>query len=206
MLKLQRLNCKTHGFHTFSHFGSHTGTISPKTISCSLFLQKPIQDISLLRIFQLNHIVLHSHQSVQYMCACVHACVHTCVCVRVCVCMCIFCIIMHEHLLIYTFFFFLITFSILMYIMCVCLFSALSHRVGALQISIVIIIMCMTVAFTHTHIQACTSDYLTNYFSLLVEWQHKTTTAFSHGMHSWDDPHQTWKEPTDWKTCGCQKH
>ena len=38
------------------------------------------------------------------------------------------------------FFFFLITFSISMYIMCVCLFSALSRRVGALQISIIIII------------------------------------------------------------------
>ena len=38
------------------------------------------------------------------------------------------------------FFFFWITFSISMYIMCVCLFSALSRRVGALQISIIIII------------------------------------------------------------------
>ena len=37
----------------------------------SLFLQKSTQDISLLRIFQLNHIVLHSHQSVQ--CVCVRA-------------------------------------------------------------------------------------------------------------------------------------
>ena len=37
------------------------------------------------------------------------------------------------------FFFFLITFSISMCIMCVCLFSALSRRVGALQISIIII-------------------------------------------------------------------
>ena len=52
----------------------------------SLFLQKSAQDISLLRIFQLNHIVLHSHQSVQC----------------VCVCVCIFCIIMLEHLSIYT--------------------------------------------------------------------------------------------------------
>ena len=34
----------------------------------------------------------------------------------------------------------LITFSISMYIMCVCLFSALSRRVDALQISIIIII------------------------------------------------------------------
>ena len=35
---------------------------------------------------------------------------------------------------------FFITFSISMYIVCVCLFSALSCRVGALQISIIIII------------------------------------------------------------------
>ena len=84
------------------------------------------------------------------MCVCVHACVRACVCVRVrvcvCVCMCvcvcagIFCIIMLEHLSIYTYLYFWITFSISMYIMCVCLFSALSHRVGALQISIIIII------------------------------------------------------------------
>ena len=31
------------------------------------------QDISLLRIFQLNHIVLHSHQSVLCVCVCVRA-------------------------------------------------------------------------------------------------------------------------------------
>ena len=50
---------------------------------------------------------------------------------------------MLEHSSIYPFFFlflFLITFSISMYIMCVRLFSALSRRVGALQISIIIII------------------------------------------------------------------
>ena len=101
----------------------------------SLFLQKSTQDISLLRIFQLNHIVLHSHQSVQYMCVCV--------CVRGCVCVCIFCIIILEHLSIYTFLFnlfFWITFSISVYIMCVCLFSALIGRVGALQISIIIVL------------------------------------------------------------------
>ena len=57
----------------------------------------------------------------------------------VCVCVCIFCIIMLEHLSIYIYLFFGITFSISMYIMCVCLFSAFSHRVGALQISIIII-------------------------------------------------------------------
>ena len=40
----------------------------------SLFLQKLTQDIFLLGIFQLNHIVFHSHQSVQYVC--VSVCVH----------------------------------------------------------------------------------------------------------------------------------
>ena len=77
---------KTHGFCTSSHFGPHLWNNLPQDIRqalCySLFLQKSAQDISLLRIFQLNHIVLHSHQSVQC----------------VCVCVCIFCIIMLEHL------------------------------------------------------------------------------------------------------------
>ena len=107
---------------------SHTlaptsGTISPKTSGYSLFLQKSTQDISLLRIFQLNHIVLHSHQSEQCVCMCVH--------------------FLHNYAWtlvdIYIFIFWII-FSISMYIMCVCLFSALSRRVGALQISIIIII------------------------------------------------------------------
>ena len=74
---------------------SHTlaptsGTISPKTSGeCySLFLQKPTQDISLLRIFQLNHIALHSHQSVQCVCVCVRACVRMSACVCACMCVC----------------------------------------------------------------------------------------------------------------------
>ena len=75
----------------------------------SLVLQKSTQDISLPRIFQLNHIVLHSHQSVQCVCVCVCVCARAraCVraCVRVCVCVCIFCIIMFEHLSIITFIF-----------------------------------------------------------------------------------------------------
>ena len=52
-----------------------------------------------------------------------------------------FCIIMLEHLSIYIHSKKITkkTFSISMYIMCVCLFSALSRRVGALQISIIII-------------------------------------------------------------------
>ena len=77
-------------------------------------------------------------------CACVRACVCVCVraCMRACVraCVCIFCIIMLEHLSIYTYLLFWITFSISMCIMCVCLFSALSRSLGALQISIIIII------------------------------------------------------------------
>ena len=61
------------------------------------------------------------------------------VCVCVCVCVCISDIVFKNpcrYLLLC-----LITFSISMYIMCVCLFSALSRRVGALQISIIIIII-----------------------------------------------------------------
>ena len=42
--------------------------------------------INAARIFQLHHIVLHSHQSVQ--CVCVCECVCVCVCVRVCTCVC----------------------------------------------------------------------------------------------------------------------
>ena len=38
-----------------------------------------------------------------------------------------------------------------MYIMCVCLFSALSRRVGALQISIIIIILSLSLSHTLTH-------------------------------------------------------
>ena len=73
---------------------SHTlaptsGTISPKTSGYSLFLQKPTQDIFLLRIFQLSHIVLHPYQSVR-----------ACVCVYVWAC--IFCLVMLEPLLMST--------------------------------------------------------------------------------------------------------
>ena len=86
------------------------------------------------------------------MCACVRACARARVCVCVCVCArvraLIFCIVMLEPLLmsalgvcsLYFISFFLITFSISMCIMCVilCFFRALSRRVGALQISIII--------------------------------------------------------------------
>ena len=81
MLKIQHFNRKTHGFCTFSHFGPHIWNNLPQDTSHSatLFLQKSTQDISLLRIFQLNHIVLHSHQSVQCVCVCVCACLRACV-------------------------------------------------------------------------------------------------------------------------------
>ena len=58
-----------------------------------------------------------------------------CVCVSVCVSSIVFknpCQYLFSS-------FFWILFSILMYIMCVCLFSVLSRRVGTLQISIIII-------------------------------------------------------------------
>ena len=83
-------------------------------------------------------------------CVCVYVCARACVraCVCVCVCVCIFCVVMLEPFFFFLFSFFvlllllfLITFSISMYIMCVCLFSALSRRVGALQISMIIIII-----------------------------------------------------------------
>ena len=98
----------------------------------SLFLQKPTQDISLLRIFQLSHIVLHSYQSVQ----CVSVCVCVCVCACMCACVCVH--LLHNYALntcqyIYIYIIFWgITFS---------LFSALSRRVGTLQILIIIIII-----------------------------------------------------------------
>ena len=85
-------------------------------------------------------------------CVCVRACVRACVCVCVCVC-CISCVVTLEllstlHVLaffkFYIFnkkFFIADNIFILMYIMCVilCLFSGLSRRVGALQISVIII-------------------------------------------------------------------
>ena len=54
----------------------------------SLFLQKQTRDISLCRIFQLRHIVLHLYQSVQCVCVCVCTCVRACAraCVHACVC------------------------------------------------------------------------------------------------------------------------
>ena len=130
---------------------SHTlvptsGTISLKT-SGTLLLFLPSKVNS--RHFSSQNISVKPHcPSLPSVCTvCVRVCACACVraCVRACVhvCVCIFCIIMLEHLSIYLLFSsssFLITFSISMYIMCVCLFSALGRRVGALQISIIIII------------------------------------------------------------------
>ena len=91
-LKIQRFNHKTHGFCTFSHFGPHIWNNLPQDIghSATLFLQKPTQDIYLLRmIFQLNQL---SFTPISLYSVCV------------CACQCIFCIIRVEHLSIYTFF------------------------------------------------------------------------------------------------------
>ena len=93
MLKLQRLNRKTHGFHTFSHFGSHTGTISPKT-SGTLLLSLPSKANS--RHFSSQNISVKPHcpslPSVCTVYVCVRACVRAYMCVRACVCV-------HVHLL-----------------------------------------------------------------------------------------------------------
>ena len=104
---------------------SHTlaptsGTISPQDIRHSATLssfKSQLEDISLIKIFQLSHIVLHSYQSVQ--CVCISSIVFKNPC---------------RYLSV-----FWITFSISLYIRCVCLFSTLSRRVGALQFSIIII-------------------------------------------------------------------
>ena len=106
MLKIQRFNRKTIWLsHFLTFWPPHLEQSPPRhqALCYSLFLQKSTQDISLLRIFQLNHIVLHSHQSVQCVCVCVCVCVRACVraclpaclpaClrarVRVCVCVCV---------------------------------------------------------------------------------------------------------------------
>ena len=60
LLKLHRVNRKTHGFRSFSHFGPPPLEQSPprhQALCYSLFLQKPTQDISLLRIFQISNLV-----------------------------------------------------------------------------------------------------------------------------------------------------
>ena len=128
MLKIQRFNRKTHGC-ALSHTSAPTsGTISPKS-SGTLLLSLPSKANS--RHFSSQNISVKPHcPSLLSVCT-VRACVRACVRVCVCVCVCIFCIIMLEHLSIYTYLFLGITFSISMYIMCVCLFSALSRGVGA---------------------------------------------------------------------------
>ena len=84
-------------------------------------------------------------------CACGRACVLVCVCVCVSMCVRIFCIVMLEPLLMstlclhYVYIFLLIAdniFHLDIYVMCVilCMFSALSLRVGALQLQSIIII------------------------------------------------------------------
>ena len=113
---------------------SHTlaptsGTISPKTSGTRL-LSLPSKANS--RHFSSQNISVKPHcPSLLSVCT-----------VCVCVCMCVgISSIVFKNPCQYLLLLFLITFSISMYIMCVCLFSALSHRVGALQISIIIIII-----------------------------------------------------------------
>ena len=140
MLKFQRFNCKTHGFRTSLHFGPHIWNNLPQDFRHSTTLSSFKSKLkTFLRIFQLSNIVHHPYQSVQFVCV-------------VCVCACIFCIVTLEPsstlCVSFSFFFLVYIFitdniSISMYIMCIMLrlFSALSHRVGSLQISIIIIII-----------------------------------------------------------------
>ena len=116
--------------HFLTFWPPHLEQSHPRhqAICFSLFLQKPTEDISLLTIFWLSHTVLRSYQSVQ------------------CVCVCVYILHSYAWNLVDIFFFCGgggggIAFSISMYIMCVCLFSALSRRVGALQMPIIIIII-----------------------------------------------------------------
>ena len=107
-----------------------------QALCCSLF---QTQGISHLQIFQLSNTVLHPYLSVQCACECVCVCV--CACVRACACMCVLlcmhvwasCTVTLEPLLtcdvrnltrdvflyVLAFVKLWITFSILMYIMCV---------------------------------------------------------------------------------------
>ena len=135
-LKIQRFNCKTHGFRTFSHFGPHIWNNLPprhQALCYSLPSKANSRHFSSLNI------------SVKPHCPSLLSVCTVCVCVRACVC--VLCV--HVHLLhnyawtlvdIYIFIFW-DNISISMYIMCVCLFSALSRRVGALQISNIIMLM-----------------------------------------------------------------
>ena len=64
ILKLQRFTTAKSSFRTFSNFSPHIwNSLSSRHQTCSLFLQKQTQDISLLRIFQLSNIVLYPYQS-----------------------------------------------------------------------------------------------------------------------------------------------
>ena len=115
MLKIQRFNHKPHCFLTFSHSGPHIWNNLPQAIRL-LLLSLPSKANS--RHFSSQNIAvkphcLHSCQFVQCVCVCVCVCVClcVCVCVYVCVCvcarararLCIFCIIILEHLSIYTY-------------------------------------------------------------------------------------------------------
>ena len=80
--------------------------------------------------------------------------------------------------------FFNITFSISMYIMCVCLFTALSRRVGALQISIIINTNCHSFLFLLTPIIIVPMEsdvipaHTTGCYSWQLGWLYMTTLSY----------------------------
>ena len=67
---------QTNGFRTASHFGSTSGTISPKT-AYSLFLQRQAQNISFPQIFQISNTLRRPYARVYvFVCVCVLSLIH----------------------------------------------------------------------------------------------------------------------------------
>ena len=97
--------------------------------------------------------------------------------------------------------FFNITFSISVYIMCVCLFTTLSHRVGGLQISIIINTNCHLFLFLLTPIiiVPIESDVIpahtTGCYSWQLGWLYMTTLSYRlrriHPNHHQGNPSST---------------
>ena len=153
MLKIQHFNCKTHGFHFLTLWPPHLEQSPP---SGTLLLSLPSKANS--RHFSSQNISVKPHcpslLSVCTVCT-VCVCVCVCVCVRACVCACVraslaWCVKTLVDIFSSSFF---ITFFISMYIMCVCFFSALSCRVGALHISILIIITKNYIFMGHSDVE-----------------------------------------------------
>ena len=121
------------------------------------------------------------------MCACV--CVHVHACVH----------LLHNYAQILVDTYILgvgggITFSISMYIMCVCLFSALSRRVGALQI---ILLLCEPSAVTST-LETVTEYFCTTLWFMMMHQHTMFGYKRSSGSDEIIDKTQTHKNKARW--------